>query len=128
MRAIPFRILLLFLLLGGGWLPAVHAHARLVRSEPARDAEVTAAPRQLELWFNELLENGFNHVTVFPSIELGIKKRSNLTSGKPVVDPRDRTRLTVKLEPLAPGEYVVEWRVLSRDGHTAPGRFTFRVR
>jgi len=35
--------------------------------------------------------------------------------------------MTVGLKPLAPGGYVVEWRVLSRDGHSEPGRITFRV-
>ena len=82
----------------------------------------------VEATFNELLEDGFNTVTVFPAGELASKKRSNLTAGKPQVSPKDRTQLTVKLSPLPPGEYVVEWRVLSRDGHSAPGRFTFRVR
>jgi methionine-rich copper-binding protein CopC len=105
-----------------------HAHARLLRATPANGAEVSAAPSQLELWFNELLEGGFNTVTVFAASELGSKARTDFTQEKPVVDARDRTHLTVKLRPLPPGEYIVEWRVLSRDGHSAPGRFTFRVR
>ncbi len=108
--------------------PEAFAHARLLRAAPAGGAEVSAAPAQLDLWFNELLESGFNFVTVFPASELGAKKHANLAKGKPVVDARDRTHLTVPLQPLPPGEYIVEWRVLSRDGHTAPGRLTFRVR
>ena len=49
------------------------------------------------------------------------------TIGKPRVDPADRTRLTTDLGPLAPGAYVVQWKVLSRDGHGARGRVLFRI-
>lgn len=103
------------------------AHARLVRSNPAKKAELVQAPGLIELWFNELLDEGFNSIEVFPVSELNAKKPGNLAKGKAQVDPKDRTRLTIEVGPLAPGEYVVQWRVLSRDGHSAPGRFTFRV-
>ena len=109
-----------------GASPAL-AHARLVRAQPADKAVLSQAPQRLELWFNELLDQSFNQVEVFPAAELTAKTRTNLTSGTPVLDPVDRTHLTVPLQTLAPGEYVVEWRVLSRDGHSAPGRFRFRV-
>jgi len=121
------RTVLLFLLLIIAAAPGAWAHARLVRSEPSKGATVTA-PQQIDLWFNELLEDGFNTVAVFPEAELSsAAKHSNLATGKPTVDDKDRTHLTVKLSALTPGEYVVEWRVLSRDGHSAPGRSTFRV-
>jgi methionine-rich copper-binding protein CopC len=116
-------IALLFML-----APKAEAHARLVKSIPAKDAVLSAAPGQLELWFNELLEDGFNTIDVFPKAELTADKRSNLTQGKVEVDPKDRTHLTVKLGTLPPGDYVVEWRVLSRDGHSAPGRITFSIK
>ena len=108
--------------------PSAGAHARMVKSTPAKGAELSAPPAQLELWFNELLEDGFNAIDVFPSSELGAAKHTNLAQGKVTLDPKDHTHLTVKLGPLAPGEYVVDWRVLSRDGHSAPGRITFTVK
>ncbi|HEY3899555.1 MAG TPA: copper resistance CopC family protein [Chthoniobacter sp.] len=127
MRYLHSLILVTVLFLAGA--PAAWAHARLLRAAPASGAEVSPAPKQIELWFNELLEDGFNTVTVFPSAELEKSdKHSNLTKGKPVVDSRDRTHLVIPVGPLAPGEYTIEWRVLSRDGHSAPGRSTFRVR
>lgn len=113
---------LLFLL-----APAAFAHARVIRSNPAKGAELAQPPEQIELWFNELLDAGFNSIEVFVSAEIGLPKHTNLAKGKPQLDGRDRTHLTLKLEPLAPGEYAVEWRVLSRDGHSAPGRLTFRI-
>jgi copper resistance protein C len=120
------RIAFLILFLTGA--PAAWAHAHLLRAEPKSGAELSAAPKRIELWFNELLEDGFNTVTVFPAAELAAPKKTNFAKDKPAMDPADHTHLIVALGSLPPGEYVIEWRVLSRDGHTAPGRSTFRVR
>jgi methionine-rich copper-binding protein CopC len=106
---------------------AAYAHAQLVRSNPANKAEVSKPPAQVELWFNELLETGFNSVQVYPAGQANSNSRTNLIEGKPQLDRKDGTHLISKVKPLDPGEYVVEWRVLSRDGHSAPGRITFRV-
>jgi methionine-rich copper-binding protein CopC len=129
MRILILRSLLAFALLGGVLSPSAWAHARLLRSEPAKDAELASAPDHVNLWFSELLEDGgFNVVTVYAASELGAAKKHDLTADKPHVDPKDRTRLTVKVTALPPGDYIVEWRVLSSDGHSAPGRINFRVR
>lgn len=108
--------------------PRAGAHAHLVKSTPAKDAELSTAPGEIDLWFNELLEDGFNTVEVFPASELASAKHSSLTEGKVVLDAKDHTHLIVKLAALKPGEYVVDWRVLSRDSHSAPGRITFTVK
>ena len=123
-----FRIPCIVLLLTLAITPGAWAHARLVRSLPKVDTELAAAPKRIELWFNELLEDGFNTVKVFPAADLVVEKKRNFAKDKPQVDPADRTHMIVDLTPLPPGEYVIEWRVLSRDGHSAPGRATFRVR
>ena len=129
MRILSLRVSVVLLLafLGCVAAPAAHAHARTVRTEPAKDTEVATAPEHIQLWFNELLEDGFNVITVFPAAEIAKKKRTEFTKEKPHVNPKDRTNLSVKLKPLPAGEYIVEWRVLSRDGHSAPGRITFKV-
>jgi copper resistance protein C len=119
--------ILLTLLSAFACAPDGLAHARMIRSIPQKNAELSGIPKQIELWFNELLDDGFNSVEVFTAAELTSEHHTNLASEKAVVDPKDRTHLTVKLGPLSPGEYVVQWRVLSRDGHTAPGRLTFSV-
>jgi methionine-rich copper-binding protein CopC len=105
---------------------AALAHAKMVRSTPG-EGEALQPPPQVELWFNELLDAKLNSIVVFPAAELNAKPRANLTKGDAQVDPRDRTHLFVALKPLPPGNYTVEWRVLSLDGHSAPGRFEFRV-
>jgi methionine-rich copper-binding protein CopC len=106
---------------------AALAHARLIRSTPAHQARLAAPPGRVELWFSELLEDGFNSVEVVRAAEVTAKPRTNLARGAPTVDRDDRTRMTVPVQELGPGDYAVEWRVLSRDGHSAAGRFTFRV-
>ena len=102
------------------------AHARMIRSSPTAGG-VTQPPGQVELWFNELLDDGFNSIIVYPAAEASAKTHTSLTQGEAKVDPKDKTHLTVAVKPLPPGEYMAEWRVLSLDGHSAPGRFKFRV-
>ena len=116
-----------FLLALGLAAPGAQAHARLVRSSPHDKAELGKAPTQIELWFNELLEENFNLVELFLAADLKARPRPNLASGNPKLDPRDRTHLQVQTKSLAPGDYILEWRVLSRDGHSAPGRLAFKV-
>jgi methionine-rich copper-binding protein CopC len=103
------------------------AHARLERSSPAADSEAAKAPAQIELWFSELLDDGFNSISVFAAADTDPKTRKNLALGDAKVDAKDRTHLINAVNPLPPGDYVVEWRVLSLDGHSAPGKFKFKV-
>jgi methionine-rich copper-binding protein CopC len=103
------------------------AHAQLIKSSPADKTELKQSPAHVELWFNELLDEGFNTIEIFPAEELSAKTHSNFAKGKPKVDPNDRTHLTIDVSILKPGKYVIQYRVLSRDGHTAPGRLTFQV-
>jgi methionine-rich copper-binding protein CopC len=103
------------------------AHAKLKRSTPVDKAALATAPKQIELWFDELLDDKFNSIEVYPTAEVNAKDHKSLSEGEAKVDEKDRTHLTVQLKALAPGDYTVDWRVLSRDGHSAPGRFTFKV-
>ena len=103
------------------------AHAQLLKALPADKAELKQAPAKVELWFNELLEDGFNSIEVIRASDLSSKTPPNLAKGKPKLDPADGTHLEIELPALEPGEYAIQYRVLSRDGHTAPGRVMFRV-
>jgi len=106
-----------------GW-----GHAQLIKSDPPDKAELKESPARIDLWFNELLDDNFNSIEVIPAAEISAQKHSNFAKGKPKVDPADRTHLTVRVTQLTPGKYVISYRVLSRDGHTAPGRIAFQVR
>ena len=103
------------------------AHAQLLKAVPADKAQLKQAPAKVELWFNELLEDGFNSIEVIRASDLSSKTPPNLAKGKPKLDPADGTHLELELPALEPGEYAIQYRVLSRDGHTAPGRVMFRV-
>jgi copper resistance protein C len=103
------------------------AHARLVKSSPESGADLTPAPAKVELWFSELLDGNFDNIGVYAAADVGSSARTNLAMDDAKVDDKDRTHLTIAVKPLPPGEYFVEWRVLSLDGHTATGRFKFKV-
>jgi len=108
--------------------PSARAHARLERSAPAAGAVLAEPPTTIDLWFNELLDDEFNEVAVFRAKPDGAPSdATDLATGKPVVDDADRTHLSAPVGALAHGAYVVQWKVLSRDGHSARGRVLFRV-
>lgn len=98
------------------------AHAKLMKSEPARRAVLTKAPAIVRLWFNEKLEPAFSSVSVEGA------------DGKIVGQARSRVarddpkRLELDLPPLAGGEYSVRFEVLSVDGHPVKSGFSFTVR
>ena len=119
-----FPAVIVFLLLG---VLTALAHARLLHSSPEDKASLEPPPQQVNLWFSELLDEGFNTVEVYPADQLNSQTRTNLAGAPPKIDTQDKTHLSAPLQTLVPGKYIVDYRVLSRDGHTAPGRITFQV-
>ena len=100
----------------------VGAHAVLVKSSPARRAVLALSPLRVEMVFNERLEPAYSTVSVWTNSNVQVDDK------KIVVGPEDPHRLTVGLPPLAPGRYVVKFRVLSVDGHLVEGTFPFEIR
>jgi len=98
------------------------AHALLVKSVPARRAAVAAAPARVRLWFNEAVEARFSRLSVWDA------RGSQVDLRDVAADAEEPRQLTVGLPPLAPGRYVVRFRVLSVDGHVVEGEFPFTVR
>jgi methionine-rich copper-binding protein CopC len=99
---------------------SAHAHAFLDHAEPRVGSSVSAAPRQLSLWFTQAIEPAFSGAQVLDSAG------SRVDTGARV-DPANRSLMRVSLKPLRPGSYTVRWRVLSADTHTTEGTFSFRV-
>ena len=98
------------------------AHAHLVRATPAAGATVSTPPNEVTLRFNEKLESAFSSVVVRDQTGKQVDK------GGATVDRGDRTLMRVQLQqPVAPGVYKVEWRVMSADTHKIDGNFTFKV-
>jgi methionine-rich copper-binding protein CopC len=103
------------------------AHARLVRASPADGASLATAPRELALCFNERLDRHFHAIEVGSEPTAGGRSPLRPTPLTATVDSRDGTCVIAELPSLAPGAYVVRWRVVSRDGHVTRGQIQFRV-
>jgi methionine-rich copper-binding protein CopC len=113
----------LALLLAGVLLHAsaapVLAHSLLLESSPAAHAVLATAPAHVELRFNNRVEKRLSRVTLVGARGERLPA-TTLTDGAP-------DRLRAQLPPIPPGEYRLEWRVLSTDGHIVTGTYTFRV-
>ena len=97
------------------------AHALVLESVPAQGATLTSPPTHVFLRFNSKLEKRLSHVSLAPE------------KGKPVALPisvngQDQPdRIDLPLAPLAPGAYVVRYKVLAVDGHITEGILRFSV-
>ena len=119
-RAAVRRLLPLALLLGAPALAA--AHAIVLDSSPRHDAVLAEPPARLTLRFNSRIEAALSRVTI-ESPGAGARPRALHVEGTEGAD-----RLVVPLEPLAPGVYVVRYRVLAADGHVTEGALRFTVK
>lgn len=101
---------------------AALAHAGLVASVPTADAGGEAAPSELRLSFSEAVELAFSDVVVRGA------GGEEVATGELATDPEDGATLVVPLEaPLEPGGYLVEWTVVSGDGHKVSGSYGLTI-
>jgi copper transport protein len=97
------------------------AHAKLLRSDPAANAALTAQPARISLWFSERPEPKFTVVQLLDSAGAAI------VLGQPVVDAK-AMEITLDVPPNLPsGKYTVSWRTAAADGHASSGRFAFTL-
>jgi copper resistance protein C len=104
----------------GGLLPlAALGHAKLLSTVPATGEQLTVAPKQMTLQFNE-------------AVQIGMLKLS--ADGKDIAIELDRvaaasSKVTVALPALASGTYRVQWSALTvDDGHVVKGTFSFVIK
>lgn len=100
----------------------VLAHAMLVKAEPPRRAQLTQAPTQVRLWFNEEVEKDYASLAVFG------EDKSPVTEVKPNISPDDPKAIVLPLPALDPGKYTVKFRVLSVDGHVVDSSYDFTIK
>jgi copper transport protein len=104
------------------WSMPAGAHALLRSSQPAKGAQLRAAPRKIVLDFTE---------TPDPQVSsIGILSASGaaVASGDPATAPGNTSALEIPVGHLGPGVYTVTWRVVSKiDGHLSAGSFAFSV-
>jgi len=124
-RRAPLVALLVTGLTGLAGAPApARAHAIVLESSPARDAQLAAAPERVVLRFNSRIEHGLSRVTIEPAGGRPVALASPASAEeRPAPD-----RLVIPLRPLGPGTYVVRYRVLAADGHLTEGALRFTIR
>jgi methionine-rich copper-binding protein CopC len=97
-------------------------HAIVLESSPVHDAVLERAPGQVTLRFNSKIEKRFTRVTLAaadrPPAPVAVPESD---------DPATPDRIVIPLRPLAPGVYVLRYRVLAVDGHITEGALRFTV-
>lgn len=110
------------LALAAGPVSTAGAHAGLLSASPEYEETVAGAPEQVRLRFNEPVEAVFEPVEV----RNGHGERVDLDDAR--TEPEKPEVVTVGLREVLPaGEYAVDWRVTSQDGHPVSGEYVFTV-
>ncbi|MFE3452177.1 copper resistance protein CopC [Nonomuraea sp. NPDC059194] len=118
MRRLLTVLLLACAALGVTVAPA-QAHNVLTGSDPKEGAQLSAAPEQVTLEFDQPARQGFTQVSVTGPDGGRWEAGQATVSGSKVVTP---------LRPLGPaGAYVIGYRILSADGHPVSGKVTFTL-
>lgn len=101
-----------------GAVPAF-GHASQVGTSPEADSVLDAAPAEVTITFDSgLLDMG-------AALVVRDQDGTSIVTGEPVIDDR---AFSIAVDPSAPaGAYDVAYRVVSADGHTVEGSFTYTV-
>jgi len=100
------------------WIaPAVQAHSQLVSSDPEDGAELSRAPEEITLTFNEpLLPDFVRMIVTNPDGEIGDLIITTVDGP---------TAIATWPQNLVPGDWTVTYRVVSQDGHPIEGSIDF---
>lgn len=110
--------LLPVLLVIGTAAPAL-AHDHLVSSDPEDGAQLEASPEAITLTFSA------DVMDVSPVVRIVDAQEQTVLEETPTIEGTAAT-LTLE-EPLPAGDYTVQWRVVSSDGHPIEGTFAISV-
>jgi copper transport protein len=94
-----------------------HAHTHLKESQPAEGSVVNTPPANIVLKFSEAAR-----VTA-----LTLQKDGGAEQKLAPLPTAAATEVSVPTAKLAPGKYVVNWRVVSSDNHIMSGKLNFTV-
>jgi methionine-rich copper-binding protein CopC len=112
---------LAFLTIGAASAGA-QAHAKIETSQPKANSELTSAPAEIRLQFNEALEPAFSKIELLDATQAAI------ALPKIALDKADSKVMFAPVPTLQPGRYEVRWSTMTHDGHKAKGRFAFSVK
>ena len=98
------------------------AHATLKSATPAKDAEVTTAPKEIVLRFNEKLEAAFSNAKLVDGNDKVV------SIGKATLDAADPSVMKLAIPALGAGKYKVDYVGVGHDGHRRKGDYFFTVK
>ena len=97
------------------------AHAALIRSDPAVNAQLTDSPTAVTTFYAESIDHQLSSIKV-------LNGDGNRVDEGPITFGADSTDMSVAVKELDPGFYAVQWQtVSSADGHLLTGSFPFTV-
>lgn len=96
------------------------AHGFVKESHPADGERLATPPQEIRVVFTEPIETGVSRVRLLDASGAEVPG----TSQSAVGDVELRLQVS---EPLAAGEYVIDWQVLAKDGHVTEGTIRFTV-
>jgi copper resistance protein C len=106
--------------MAGSVATTARAHSFLVEATPSSKDHVATAPKTVKLRFGGGVEPKYSKLTIEDS--------SGKVLGEGAIGMPDKPReLSMDSPELAPGKYVVRYRVLSTDGHIVEGNYEFTV-
>ncbi|NML33586.1 copper homeostasis periplasmic binding protein CopC [Paraburkholderia antibiotica] len=100
---------------------AAFAHAHLISSVPAANAEAVA-PTEVTIHFTEPLEPAFSKIL------LADASGKPAAAGASTVEGQDARVMRLALPQLSAGRYAVHWVAVATDGHRTQGDFAFNVK
>lgn len=102
--------------------PFAHAHAKVESSQPKADSELTVAPKEIRLQFNEVLEPAFSKIALTDA------SGAQIALPKVEFDKANPKVMLAALPVLKPGQYQVHWSAMAHDAHKTKGQFAFRIK
>jgi copper transport protein len=93
------------------------AHAKLVKADPADGSTVKVVPTKFVLTFGEPAK----------LTALSLQKDSEPPRKIGPLPTDASAEISIPAPKLAPGKYVLSWRVVGDDGHVLPGKLSFTV-
>lgn len=103
------------------WPLAASAHTHMEKSDPADKATLATAPQSVQLWFSDKVAAEWSKIVVTDS------SGNRVDQEQVSADAADPKHIEAGLKALGPGDYTVDWNVISGDGHRVKGSFTFSV-
>ncbi|KXG10650.1 Copper transport protein YcnJ [Anoxybacillus sp. P3H1B] len=98
------------------------AHAYIVRSTPSENETLARAPSMIRIEFNEEIQDHFY------SLKLINEAGQSITLNQVRIDKNHPKILEANLpNALSQGTYMIQWRVVSSDGHPVKGTIPFQI-